>query len=113
MASLVIRELGGSLTMRPRFHQITICLLMLAFGFPSTPWSGHLAFSQSQNDQQSSQAQGPAAQPGETVIVPKKTKPSTTAPTPAPQTQRPEKINPNQLYPLATATNLVNVDVQV
>ncbi|HUY12576.1 MAG TPA: VWA domain-containing protein [Terriglobia bacterium] len=99
--------------MRPRFHQITICLLMLAFGFPSTPWSGHLAFSQSQNDQQSSQAQGPAAQPGETVIVPKKTKPSTTAPTPAPQTQRPEKINPSQVYHLATATNLVNVDVQV
>ncbi|MGH9433468.1 MAG: VWA domain-containing protein [Terriglobia bacterium] len=97
--------------MRPRFLGITLCLLILTLGCLGIPGSVPLAFSQSQNDQQS--PQGPATQPGETVIVPKKTKPSAPAPSQTPETQRPEKINPSQIYHLSTATNLVNLDVQV
>ncbi|MGH9470639.1 MAG: VWA domain-containing protein [Terriglobia bacterium] len=58
--------------------------------------------------QQQQQQTGPSQQPGETVIVPKK--PSQA---PAPQPKQPEKINPNKIYTLSTATNLVNLDVLV
>jgi VWFA-related protein len=67
---------------------------------------------QSQNEQpQPSQQQppaGPAPQPGETVIVPKKT-----PPTPPPEEKKPEKINPSEIYTLSKTTNLVNLDVLV
>jgi VWFA-related protein len=99
--------------MRSRFCYLVISLLVLTFAFPAILSSPGWAFSQSQDDQSS--PQGPASQPGETVIVPKKKSPSTPAPapTPAPSEQKAEKINPSQLYHLSTATNLVNIDVQV
>jgi len=60
---------------------------------------------QSQSDQQS----GPGPQPdvGD-VLAPKKTQPAPVQPE-----KKPEKINPNEIYTLSTATNLVNVDVMV
>jgi VWFA-related protein len=65
-------------------------------------------------DQQSSPSTGPATQPGETVLVPKKTQPAPAAPgTPGPEEKKPEKINPKQIYTLSTTTNLVNLDVLV
>ena len=54
------------------------------------------------------QTSGPQPDVGETVLVPKKTRP--TAPQPE---KKPEKINPNDIYTLSTTTNLVNVDVMV
>ena len=61
---------------------------------------------------------GPKGGVGDTVLVPKKTPPSTPgAPTPGsgapPVTKPPEKINPNEIYTLTTTTNLVNVDVLI
>ncbi|MGH9398178.1 MAG: VWA domain-containing protein [Terriglobia bacterium] len=56
---------------------------------------------------QDSSQQGPVQQPGE-VALPKKNKPA-----PAPAQNKPEKINPNQVYTLSTTTNLVNLNVLV
>ncbi len=62
--------------------------------------------------------EGPNRGVGDTVLVPKKTTPPTST-TPAPGTttqpdgKPPEKINPNEIFTLTTATNLVNVDVLV
>lgn len=53
---------------------------------------------------------GPKPDVGETVLVPKKTQP---APPPAQPENKPEKINPNEIFNLSTSTNLVNVDVMV
>ncbi len=53
------------------------------------------------------QQQGPAQQPGETVIVPKKQAPPPTQPT------KPLKINPNSVYSISTQSNLVNMSVSV
>jgi VWFA-related protein len=64
-------------------------------------------------DQQSPPSTGPATQPGETVLVPKKTQPAPAPGTPAPEEKKPEKINPKQIYTLSTTTNLVNLDVLV
>jgi Ca-activated chloride channel homolog len=58
-----------------------------------------------QNEQQPST--GPQAPVGDTVLVPKKTQPA-----PKPPTQT-EKINPNDIYTLSTATSLVNVEAIV
>lgn len=74
-------------------------------------------------------AQGPAAQPGETVIIPKPHQdqqqqgpvqqpgevvlPKNNNQEPAPAPKKPEKINPNQVYTLSTTTNLVNLNVLV
>lgn len=61
---------------------------------------------------------GPNRGVGDTVLVPKKTPPSTPG-APAqgsgsqPATKPPEKINPNEIFTLTTSTNLVNVDVLV
>ena len=52
---------------------------------------------------------GPQAPVGETVLVPKKTQP---APATKPPAQT-EKINPNDIYTLSTATSLVNVEAMV
>lgn len=64
------------------------------------------------------QTSGPQPDVGETVLVPKKTQPSpgpstTTPPTTVQPTNKPEKINPNEVYTLSTTTSLVNVDVMV
>ena len=62
---------------------------------------------------------GPQPDVGETVLVPKKKTPSAPAqptpdkPAPSQPGTKPEKINPNDIYTLSTATNLVNVDVMV
>ncbi|MGH9358810.1 MAG: VWA domain-containing protein [Terriglobia bacterium] len=72
-------------------------------------------------------SQGPTQQPGETVIVPKHkgqqgpqqqpgetvTPPAQTPSAPLPQQNKPEKINPKQIYTLSTSTNLVNLNVLV
>jgi len=51
---------------------------------------------------------GPTPEVGPTVLAPKKTQP------PPPETEKkPERINPNEIFTLSTATNLVNVDVMV
>ena len=59
-------------------------------------------------DQQKQPSTGPKPDVGETVIVPKKTQPA-----PAKPENKPEKINPNDIYTITTSTNLVNVDVMV
>jgi len=70
---------------------------------------------QTQDQQQPPQGQqpapetGPQPEPGETVLVPKKTTPP---PTVQPE-KAPEKINPNEIFNLSTTTSLVNVDVMV
>ena len=66
-----------------------------------------------QDQQSSPSSTGPATQPGETVLVPKKTQPAPTPATPAPEEKKPEKINPKQIYSISTTTNLVNLDVLV
>jgi len=53
---------------------------------------------------------GPKPDVGETVLVPKKTQP---APPPVQPENKPEKINPNEIFNISTSTNLVNVDVMV
>ena len=61
------------------------------------------------------QTSGPKPDVGETVLVPKKSQPTTTTTT-QPQNKpenKPEKINPNDIYTLSTTTSLVNVDVMV
>lgn len=69
-------------------------------------------FAQSQEPPPSSQ--GPQPEPGETVLVPKKSQPGTPkSPTTVAPTPKPEKINPNSIYTLSTTSNLVNVDVMV
>src|SRR5271157_1995134 len=51
---------------------------------------------------------GPNPEVGPTVLAPKKTQPA------PPETEKkPERINPNEIFTLSTATNLVNVDVMV
>jgi Ca-activated chloride channel family protein len=60
-------------------------------------------------DQQPSTG-GPKPDVGETVLVPKKTTPSTA---PKQEEKKPEKINPSEIFTLSTTTTLVNVDVLV
>ncbi|MDE3180274.1 MAG: VWA domain-containing protein [Acidobacteriota bacterium] len=57
--------------------------------------------------QNSSQQQGPVQQPGEIVLPKKNNLPPVAAP------KKPEKINPSQVYTLSTTTNLVNLNVLV
>jgi len=52
---------------------------------------------------------GPAPQPGETVIVPKK---KASEPPPVPE-KKPERINPKDVFTISTTTNLVSLDVLV
>ena len=63
---------------------------------------------QQAQDQQQRPSTGPKPDVGETVIVPKKAQPA-----PAKPENKPEKINPNDIYTITTSTNLVNVDVMV
>ncbi|HXJ94096.1 MAG TPA: VWA domain-containing protein [Terriglobia bacterium] len=67
-----------------------------------------------QDQQSSPSSPGPATQPGETVLVPKKTQPAPGTPaTAVPEEKKPEKINPKQIYAISTTTNLVSLDVLV
>lgn len=87
-----------------------VLALILAFGFTSS------GLCQSPNGQQQDQQPaappnaGPTAQPGETVILPKK---KAEQPAPAPEEKKPERINPKDVFTISTTTNLVNVDVLV
>src|SRR3990172_8656660 len=68
----------------------------------------HGAFGQSQDQQPNSG--GPNQGVGETVLVPKKTEAERKIES---ATKKVEKIDPNEVFTLSTATNLVNVDVLV
>ena len=61
---------------------------------------------QSSGDQEPSA--GPTPEVGPTVLAPKKTQPA-----PPEAEKKPERINPNEIFTLSTATNLVTVDVTV
>ena len=74
--------------------------LLLLIGF-APDWYG-----QSSSEQEPSP--GPAPEVGPTVLAPKKTQPA-----PPEAEKKPERINPNEIFTLSTATNLVNVDVLV
>jgi VWFA-related protein len=68
--------------------------------------SASYLYAQSNGEQEPST--GPTPEVGPTVLAPKKTEP------PPPETEKkPERINPNEIFSLSTATNLVNVDVMV
>ena len=76
------------------------------------------AKAQDQSPPAQQQSSGPQPDVGETVLVPKKSQPTTAQPAPSQPTTtqpsaKPEKINPNDIYTLSTSTNLVNVDVMV
>jgi VWFA-related protein len=74
-------------------------LLLLASSAPG--WCA-----QSSGEQEPST--GPNPEVGPTVLAPKKTQPA-----PPEAEKKPERINPNEIFTLSTATNLVNVDVMV
>jgi len=76
---------------------VTAALLVLALGATARP----------------QQDSGPNPGVGETVLVPKKTPPPTSNTTSQSTQQKPEKIDPNEIYTLTTSTNLINVDVLV
>jgi len=84
-------------------RQIVCLLLTGLLALPST--SGYL-LAQTQ-DQQAPQSPGPNTSADEGVFAPKKEQPR------APETKKPEKINPNEIVTFSTSTNLVNVDVTV
>jgi VWFA-related protein len=74
---------------------------LLLFASSASDW-----YAQSNGEQEPST--GPTPEVGPTVLAPKKTQP------PPPETEKkPERINPNEIFTLSTATNLVNVDVMV
>ncbi|HEV3275986.1 MAG TPA: VWA domain-containing protein [Terriglobia bacterium] len=88
-----------------------IFALMLALGFASAGRCQSPSQQPTQDQQAApSQNNGPAAQPGETVLVPKK---KDAQPAPAPEEKKPERINPKEVFTISTTTNLVNVDVLV
>ena len=89
--------------MRSRCLRRAILVLagLLLFSSSASDWCA-----QSNGEQQPST--GPNPEVGPTVLAPKKTEP------PPPETvKKPERINPNEIFTLSTATNLVNVDVSV
>jgi len=79
---------------------VVVCVILLLS-------LGGEALAQSQSEKP--QAPGPKPDVGETVLVPKKTEPIK----PTEPENKPEKINPNEVYTLSTSTNLVNVDAIV
>jgi VWFA-related protein len=90
---------------------LRVCALILALGFAYPGRCQSSSGQQPAQDQQpaASPNNGPVAQPGETVLVPKKKAPDQ----PAPEEKKPEKINPKEVFTISTTTNLVNVDVLV
>jgi VWFA-related protein len=89
--------------MRNRYLRPLILLLMglLLFVSSASDW-----YAQSSGSQEPST--GPNPEVGPTVLAPKKTQPA-----PPEAEKKPERINPNEIFTLSTATNLVNVDVMV
>jgi VWFA-related protein len=89
--------------MRSRYLRQLILVLagLLLFASSASDW-----YAQSNGNQEPST--GPNPEVGPTVLAPKKTQPA------PPETEKkPERINPNEIFTLSTATNLVNVDVMV
>jgi len=68
--------------------------------------SAPVRYAQSSGDQEPST--GPSPEAGPTVLAPKKRDPI-----PSEVEKKPERIIPNETFPISTATNLVNVDVSV
>jgi VWFA-related protein len=89
--------------MRSRYLRQLILLLvgLLLFTSSVSDW-----YAQSNGGQEPST--GPNPEVGPTVLAPKKTQPA-----PPEVEKKPERINPNEIFTLSTATNLVNVDVMV
>jgi VWFA-related protein len=90
-----------------RLHWLLALILVLGFA-----GSGRCQSSDGQSPGQQPAASpdnGPAPQPGETVIVPKK---KASEPAPVPE-KKPERINPKDVFTISTTTNLVNLDVLV
>lgn len=89
-----------------------ILALCLAGAGPAALARGQSSPSQTpaQDQQAAPQGNGPATQPGETVLLPKK---KANEPAPAVEEKKPEKINPKEVFTISTTTNLVNVDVLV
>ena len=87
-----------------RSSRVLLCGALIAGLAGGAVW---LRAAQAQDQQAPSG--GPSTEPGETVIVPKKTPPAATQP----EEKKPEKINPKDVYTLSTTTNLVNVNVLV
>jgi Ca-activated chloride channel homolog len=84
--------------MKGKYHSGTLVIVLAIFLWAPSGWT------RAQDEPQPST--GPQAPVGDTVLVPKKTQP---APAVKPPTQI-EKINPNDIYTLSTATSLVNVE---
>ena len=89
--------------MRSRYLRQLILLLLGLLLFASSAPDG---YAQSSGEQEPSA--GPNPEVGPTVLAPKKTQPA-----PPEAEKKPERINPNEIFNLSTATNLVNVDVMV
>jgi VWFA-related protein len=89
--------------MTSRYLRQPILLLvgLLLFTSSVSDW-----YAQSSGGQEPST--GPNPEVGPTVLAPKKTQPA-----PPEAEKKPERINPNEIFTLSTATNLVNVDVTV
>jgi VWFA-related protein len=98
---------------KKRYGSITLVVLvvglLLLASFPPKWFAQPPAPAQSGQEPSS----GPQPDVGETVLIPKKTAPNTTQPATVQPQNKPEKINPNEVYTLSTTTNLVNVDVMV
>jgi VWFA-related protein len=94
--------------MRRTSYVQSLALLILAAGLLGLTTLVPRGFGKSQEGQPSSG--GPNRGVGETVLVPKKTEPGRRA---EPNAKKVERINPDEVFTLSTATNLVNVDVLV
>jgi Ca-activated chloride channel family protein len=101
--------------MRSRWRKISLGVgvaAAMALGL----WA--LAVASAARAQSTQQPSGPGSQSGEEIYTPKKAPPSEPVPTPGNvnqpiQQNKPEKINPKNVYTLSTSTNLVNVNVLV
>ena len=84
--------------MKGKYHSGMLVMVLAIFLWAPSGWT------RAQDEQQP--ATGPQAPVGDTVLVPKKTQPAPAIKPPTPT----EKINPNDIYTLSTATSLVNVE---
>lgn len=90
----------------------TSCLPALALSVLAAGLLGltvHVPRGFGQSQEQPPGPGGPDRGVGETVLVPKKAEPAPRKP----EAKQAEKINPDEVFTLSTATNLVNVDVLV
>lgn len=100
---------GVTMRRQPWLRPLWVLLSTILFLLGVAPGLLPLRATPAQDPQQPPPG-GPATEPGETVVVPKKTPPAATV---QPEEKKPEKINPKEVYTLSTTTNLVNVNVLV